>query len=512
MSNILEHTLRALSIKHTKAFVNKIYNEDPDRNNLRGLSRMLSLFGVHSSGYMCHDYHCLFAEHPPFIISAENRFFLVLSINEENITIRTSSKTRRIATSAFFPYNNLAVLLLEKSDNASEPDIKEHKEYERDEIIKILAIIVPFCIVLVSLMHSLTSRYGTGEWVFIGLNTTALVLCYFLLEKQTKGKSLFGDKICLAFKTKGCNAILDSTAAKPFFSITWSELGFGYFGVNTVIALLYPSKFSSLALICLCSVLVSIWSLVYQLSRKAWCPLCVLTQSCVILQGADIVGFKMIPFVFVDLDSYGFILLYPILILSIHYIVRYCNNSRNREDTIHRLYPIVTDSSVFNYRLRQQQYINVGDSDSSIIIGNLDAPNTLTVFSNPHCMPCAETHRMISSFLKRLDEYRVQYIFAAFGHELEHDSKALISCYLNYKNSYESLLDEWYKDGVKNPDIFFNNHRGPRWDNFANEEIAKHKRWAANSGIRTTPTLLLNGFILPKEYSVKDLVYIDCEE
>lgn len=62
MSNILENTLAALSVRHTKLFVKKTYDEDPDRDNLRGLSRMLEQFGVHSSGYLCNDYSLLCEE------------------------------------------------------------------------------------------------------------------------------------------------------------------------------------------------------------------------------------------------------------------------------------------------------------------------------------------------------------------------------------------------------------------------------------------------------------------
>lgn len=512
MCNILELTLSALSVKHTKTFVKKIYQEDPDRNNFQGLSRMLSLFGVFSSGYTCVDYHLLFAEHDPFIVAVNNSFSLVLSIDEQNITIRTSNTTRTIATATFFMNTVDAVLLLKKSDHACEPNFKDHIKYERAEIIKKQAITISLCILLGFKMHTLSGIYGIGEWLFISLNVVALVLCGLLLEKQVYGKSPVGDKICMTFKIQGCNSVLGSTAAKPFLSLTWSELGFGFFGVNTIIALLEPNKISSLVLICLCSVIVSIWSFLYQLIRKKWCPLCVLIQSCVLLQCAVILCYKMIPSFPPHLYSYVFILFYPIVIISIHFMARFSRNNRIREETIQRLYPIVTDSNVFNYQLKQQQYISVSNNDSSIIIGNLDAPNTLTIFISLHCLPCAETHKMISSLLNRLDSYRIQYIFAVFNYELERDSKTLVSCLLNSNGSYETLLDEWFRDGMNNPNCFINTHGGIHCDISANEEIEKHKKWATNSGLQATPTLLLNGYVLPQEYSIKDLVYITCEE
>jgi len=100
-------------------------------------------------------------------------------------------------------------------------------------------------------------------------------------------------------------------------------------------------------------------------------------------------------------------------------------------------------------------------------------------------------------------------VFAAFTDELERESKVLISCYLNSNDSREFMMDEWFENGHKNPERFIKVHGGIYGDTLAEEEMEKHKKWAANNGLTSTPTLLLNGNVLPREYSVTDLVYID---
>lgn len=511
MSNILENTLAALSVRHTKLFVKKTYDEDPDRDNLRGLSRMLEQFGVHSSGYVCNDYSLLCEEQQPFIIIKDHHFLLVLTMDEENITIQHSSKkVQTYSCNSFFKnHSNFVVLLLNKYDKAVEPNYKEHTRYERNEAIKVLVLLISIGTTIGFLLLHLSRIVGAEEWVFLGLNIAALISCGFLIEKQVFGESAIGDKICTVVKENGCDAILNSSAAKPFLSISWSELGFGYFLFNAAIVLLNPDLIPSLTIICLCSGFVSIWCIVYQFIRKEWCPLCLFTHICVILQCIEILCCKMAATAFLPSDMCMLILPYSILILSLHYGLRYCLENKERKSNYRRIYSLVTDTDVFNCRLKQQPFINVSYKDSSIIIGNRDAPNTLTVFTNPGCTHCVEVHRKISSVLDRLGAYRIQYVFAAFTDELERESKVLISCYLNSNDSRELMMDEWFENGHKNPERFIKVHGGIYGDKLAEEEMEKHKKWAANNGLASTPTLLLNGNVLPKEYSVTDLVYID---
>lgn len=50
-SNILLSLLKELNIRHTKTFTNKFFSEYPHRNNLYGLSNMLSAYQISNQGF-----------------------------------------------------------------------------------------------------------------------------------------------------------------------------------------------------------------------------------------------------------------------------------------------------------------------------------------------------------------------------------------------------------------------------------------------------------------------------
>ena len=235
MYNLLENTLAALSVRHTKAFVNKVYDKDPDRDNMLGLSRMLRLFGVESSGYMCEGLEQLLSETKPFIAALGRSFSLVLSIDKDQVFLDDSKGKRRIGIGEFRKVWTGAVLLLEKSAEACEPEIESHVHEERNERLKQMALVASAGVMLILAVCRLTDIYGIGEWLLFGLNVIAASVCGLLLEKHIKGKSSIGDKVCSALRKNGCSSILDSAAAKPFLSISWGEIGFGFFFTSAAI-------------------------------------------------------------------------------------------------------------------------------------------------------------------------------------------------------------------------------------------------------------------------------------
>lgn len=508
MYNLLDHTLTALSVRHTRAFVYKVYDGDPDRDNMLGLSRMLHLFGVKSDGYMCDGVEQLLSESNPFIASMGREFSLVLSIDKDHVLLDDSKGKRRIGLEEFQKAWTGAVLLLEKKPDAGEPEIKEHIRNEVNENLKLVVLVSSLSMVLILGLYHLTSLYGIGEWMLLILNLLAMLVCGLLIEKQIKGKSSIGDRVCSAFKKKGCSSILDSAVAKPLLSISWSEIGCGFFLTNLLLALSVPEFVSVLAMTCFVSVCVSAWSMTYQAIRKEWCPLCVLVQTCIIIQCVDVLLYGMANVDTLNPAHVWILLVYPIIIMTVHYVVSYAEDYVANKVEMQRMKPIVTDASVFNHLLKQQKHYDVSEEDSSIIIGNPLATNTITVFSNPHCESCAITHRKIFSLLCSTEEFKVVYLFTSFSPELETDSKYLISCYKSRRESFAELLNDWFTLGIVRSDKFIRRSAGYQGDPDVDKEYTKHQLWAINNSIYKTPFILVDGYQLPSYYEIDDLKYI----
>ena len=77
----------------------------------------------------------------------------------------------------------------------------------------------------------------------------------------------------------GCDVIATSKASRLFGVFSWSEIGFGYFGVSLVTLLLYPHLWPALAACNILCLPYTVWSLTYQkFVARHWCTLCVGVQ------------------------------------------------------------------------------------------------------------------------------------------------------------------------------------------------------------------------------------------
>ena len=142
-------------------------------------------------------------------------------------------------------------------------------------------------------------------------------------------------------------------------------------------------------------------------------------------------------------------------------------------------------------------------------MGNLNANILVTVFSNPHCNPCAKLHKRIEEILQNEENNLCfQYIFTAFNEELKASSKALLSAYLDFpRGKAGEIISEWFDSGKNNKEEFFKKYElDPERENVVNE-FDKHVEWNKDAGLHATPTILVNGFLLPDNYRIEDLKY-----
>lgn len=117
------------------------------------------------------------------------------------------------------------------------------------------------------------------------LDLMGIVVCFFLLQKQVRSHSHWGDKVCSLFHQKDCNAVLHSDHAQ-WGGFTWSEIGGAYFVVHLCWSFTaIPSAISILSVIGVVTLLFSVWSVWYQaFVVRQWCVLCLFVQVVILLQ------------------------------------------------------------------------------------------------------------------------------------------------------------------------------------------------------------------------------------
>ncbi len=507
--NVFTTFLRLAGVKYTGPFSRQYFNEHPHKYNLFGLSSMLTDYGAENMGVKMSDKDEIHSLEVPFIAHTGNDFVVVETIGDNDIRFIGRGQKTRIPLEEFFKMWTGYALIVESDNKSKEPDYESHARKELFSTL--LKIILVSAIVFLFTVSFISNKGYTqfGILLLLTINIIGTYIGYLLVLKQLHIHSDYADKLCSLFKYNDCNNILESDAAKFLDVIGWSEVGFGYFFSNLIILCFLPSLAPCLLFINIFCLPYSFWSIWYQkFKAKQWCPLCLTVM--LLLWGIFLIGlsfsyFHIFPINFVELLITGSI--YLISILTINILVPLVSNSRNMENVRYEINSIKANEDVFRALLKKQSYYEVSKDTSRILLGNSDSNLLITVFSNPHCNPCSRMHKRINKLLEQNKNICVQYIFSSFNEELEVSNKYLIGVYLQKNGEAKMVYDEWFEKGKFNKEEFFRLYPVSIDVEEVIKEFDSHKQWKEKSGLRATPTILVDGYKLPDNSKIEDIRY-----
>lgn len=499
-------------MKHTKRFSDKYYNEHPHKYNLYGISKMLSNYKIENAATTIKDKeNDIFNIETPFIAHAGGDFVIVHKVQQSKIQYISNNLNISLLPTDFCELWSGIILLVETNSESIEPNYKinRRKEIFQSILNSSFILILSLLLIKVFIVNQIYSNFGLILLALI--NLIGLYICYLILKKQMKVSSQSSDRICSLFKQNHCNDILESDASKILGLIGWGEIGFGYFISNIVLILFCPQLISYLALINICALPYSFWSVWYQkVKAKQWCPLCL--TILVLLWTLFIVnlffGYIQIPILGVSV-LLSIISVYLIPQFAINALIYYINKSLAYEHIMQEINSIKSNEDVFLTLLKKQPYYKVDKNTSGIIFGNLDADILVTILTNPHCEPCAKMHKRVEKMISHTDKLCIQYIFSSFDDNLDPSNKFLTAVYMS--NSLEKTREiyaEWFERGKYTRQHFFELHHMYVTNNDKIEtEFRKHKEWKEQTRLRATPVILVNGYKLPENYKLEDLEF-----
>ncbi|WP_133231197.1 DsbA family protein [Mucilaginibacter psychrotolerans] len=168
-------------------------------------------------------------------------------------------------------------------------------------------------------------------------------------------------------------------------------------------------------------------------------------------------------------------------------------------------------AELFNRLLTDQPKFALPDEDWSIVLGNVEAGNIITMVTNPFCQPCVDTHEVLNNWLDNNLDIQVRIVFTANNDE--NDIRTPVARHmmalneLPDKGTVKRALHEWYGQKRKNYDDWAKGYP-VNLDATKYYKIEKQKEWCDMAEVKATPTLLINGYRLPKEYQLKDIKYL----
>lgn len=379
-------------------------------------------------------------------------------------------------------------------------------------MFSILCLSISWVIVTGSVFNTLmllTSAAG----LYIGL---------LLFAKDVGFDTQLVDKVCSYGKSASCNHILRSNASQLFGFAKVSDLVLIYFSCHFLFWLIPPLTHNTAILatveVFTLSSLVSIpYSLYYQIKMRKYCVLCLGVVGALLLQNLLVFTFGVhassISFNLATLFAIAFLALLFLLVVFKHYLKDYLHLPQARYNSLR----VKNQLHIFLNQLQQKAPIP-GDNlemDSSFQIGLPEAPVVLTVVANLHCQACKEMHDKIKNLVNLFPTKLgcvVRLLPNEFGATAQDSAfKTFVGYHLHredLKVPISEILDYWYKT----KDIKQLTKRYPlkSVNNIVEFQhiINQYLKWAFEMEIRNTPSLFVNNFPLPQNYSVDDLLSI----
>ncbi|WP_349905657.1 vitamin K epoxide reductase family protein [Bacteroides caccae] len=503
-TNSLATILSLLKVRYTAGYTDRYFNEHPFKYSLYGLSTMLTHYGIQNIGIKVTNKKDIHYLETPFIAHVGNSFVAVEKISEKEISYYWHKKRITIAADSFLDIWSGIALIPEADDKSIEPDYKLHKKEELLVLLqKILLLLLVITVSCIGLCQGCILQ-DTSLILLLLVNIAGSYIGYLLVLKQIDARSSVADKICSLFVKNDCNDVLKSSAAKFMGVIGWSELGLGYFLSNLLILLFAPSLLFYSVFLNIFVLPYSFWSIWYQKFRvKTWCPLCLVIQLLFWLLFVISLFFGLIHIPeFTALNILFVASIYGTPFLLINLSVPYLGAGKKLTEITQQFNSLKMNDKIFLGLLKEQTFYGVDKDVSTIVFGNPNARNTITVFSNPHCAPCANMHKKIGKLLEDTDDqFCVQYILSSFDSVLDSSCEFLIDINKRYPaRERNRIYDEWFNKGKYDREAFFKKYSFIRDNNVVSEEYQKHLKWKEKTRVRVTPTVIFEGYELPEMF------------
>ncbi len=365
------------------------------------------------------------------------------------------------------------------------------------------------------------------SWSMGLLSLTAAVgitIGYFLVAKDVGIEYDSIKSFCYSVKRKksGCDAMLNSNKVNFLGNITFSDLTITYFSFQIVVLGLsnhFSSFYSILAIISYILIPIVVFSLYYQYFKvKAWCQLCLIVDAILIIQ-ALIITYQSIRGLYIE-DVQFIKIIFSIslftTILGSTILVKKAQKTIIRVKTEKFTYKRVVQSvSVFLHLLLGQRMVRATPIQGEIALGNSIAPIKIIMVSNLYCNPCKLQHKIIDELLMAYPE-KIQ-VSIRFLQSNEENGRITPSQYiLGYwlKNIYETsnvtdraleMLQDWYEMMDLEKFTYLYPLKIGSLLNTVQSIEREQSLWFRESKIVKTPTIFINGHLLPEEYNLENL-------
>ena len=525
LTNVAARYAALIGVKVTRAALSKDLEESPYYPSVACLTKTFAKYNIPSKAFKM-EAEDLPRVPVPFLAmrktGAGKDFVLVTAVKDDAIVYSYEGSKDIVESKEEFAKSfDGVVWLAEPGEESGEADYERNLWLEKMKAFKRwgLAGLAAFVFLLVEYLFISDDNYSKLAPVLLLKVAGCIVACLLLLYELDKNNPIV-KKVCAAGNSKkiNCDAVLSSKGAK-ILGIGLGEIGFFYFASTTLILLLplltFREKRLTLAIFNAATIPFVIYSLYYQgVVLKQWCKLCIATQAILLL---ELLCFAVIfwprayfHFYLYNVDFLfciggcvvapiaGWYVLKPLLIKAKGYDRYYPSYLR-----------LKYNPGVFYTELQQQARTAAGWEQIGIVTGNPEGEVVLVMVSNMYCNPCADAHAHLNKLIRQNGNVQLRSIFINSNNAADAGGKVVrhLLAMVAAGADMEPALDYWYtqKDYALLAGKYPVSASDMEGQGRALEEM---KAWCDAAAIAHTPTIFVNGFMLPERYAPGDLIHI----
>jgi uncharacterized membrane protein/thiol-disulfide isomerase/thioredoxin len=513
--------LKQLAVNIDPTAISAELDKHPDYPSLLAISDVLTSFGIENAAFRVEPEKLPDVPRPFIVHTTLNGgdFVVVNKMDGDNAFVSSDKwSSHKLSLQEFKKIFSGVVLTAEPTSTVSTSNLSPFLAR-----IKTPLIVVSLVLIFITTLGLQTGYFVNSNWqvaLFTIFKSAGLITSILLLIQSIDSNNPLVQVLCNTVGKKDCNAILSSKAAKVFDWLSWSEVGFFYFAGTWLLVLFggnSPFILSALLVLNVISLPYTFYSIYYQARvAKQWCLLCCTVQALLWLE-----FISLAPTLFngteIDLAGFGIKSISLIAVCLLSPVILWAV-SKPMFLKLQQLRPLKEqlrkfkyNTGLFNKMLNEQPKCTLPDEEWSIVLGNVEANNIITMVTNPYCSPCAKTHRLLDELLEQNANVQARIVFTANNED--HDIKTPVSRHLMALNNsadkalVRQALNDWYGQKQKNYEAWAKVYPAELQETEF-YKIDRQHEWCKKAEVTATPTLALNGYRLPDLYQLTDLKYM----
>ncbi|MDB5150902.1 MAG: hypothetical protein JWQ57_4922 [Mucilaginibacter sp.] len=509
--------LKSLSVNISAAAIVAELDKHPDYPSLLAVSDVLNNFYIENNAFRVpfdelENLRCPFLVH---VNTNGGEFLVVNNINGKKASVSSEKWDKHTMYVDEFKKKFTGIVL------TAEPSEKKSSRTFTSTIneIKTPFVAINCLLVFIAGIVFHTSYFENYNWqvlLLTAFKTAGLIISILLLVQSIDSNNPLIQKLCQADGNSDCKAILSSKAAKVFEGLSWSEIGFFYFG-GTWLVLMFGNHSVSmmhvLAILNIVSLPYTFYSIYYQAHiAKQWCVLCCAVQALLWLEFIPSITAIDLSFTLPIATEWSTLFIALLLPVILWIIMKPLFLKLQQLPPLkEQLRKFKYNTELFNAMLNNQPKYPLPSEDWSIVLGNKEANNSITMVTNPYCPPCSKIHKLLDELLDNRGDIQARIVFTA--NNTDEDIKTPVSSHLMAlselpnKTIVKRALNDWFEQKQKDYKTWAKYY--PVQISESNfHKLDRQKAWCKMTEVSATPTVLLNGHRMPELYHLSDLKYM----